>query len=292
MLEQLGQTLLETPRVDRQPRVQQIWSTAQIVVNTIYVLLVIAGGVILMSAETLESSYTIKDIAPRLVVAFIAANVSSQVAGLAIGLANALAAALLGHGLTPQAAADTLAQRLDQNLDAGGVLIVLLVLAALVFAVALSIVYVMRMTLTIVLVSAAPILLACHALPQTEGLAFLWWRALAGVLAVQVTQALVFVITLRVLLTPDNGGVLTTDNQGWDLLIVICMLYVLLRIPTWIMRRVMHGGGRGLVGLVVRVMVLRRIVTSPLIRTLAHRARKTPKSGERPRPGPGGGEGS
>jgi hypothetical protein len=42
---------------------------------------------------------------------------------------------------------------------------------------------VVRVALLILLVAAAPLALICHALPQTEGLARLWWRATAACLA-------------------------------------------------------------------------------------------------------------
>jgi hypothetical protein len=43
-----------------------------------------------------------------------------------------------------------------------------------------------RFVVLIVLAAAAPLALALHALPQTDGLARLWWQATAGALAVPV----------------------------------------------------------------------------------------------------------
>jgi hypothetical protein len=42
-----------------------------------------------------------------------------------------------------------------------------------------------------VLIAVAPFALACHALPQTEGIARWWWRAFTAILAIQSAQAVV-----------------------------------------------------------------------------------------------------
>ena len=195
-----------------------------------------------MGHETLQTSYTVKDIAPRLVLGMAAANFSTLFTGKAIDVANALAAALLGDDVSAATAGKMLADRLTQNAAAGSVFLILLVLVAIVFALVLAVVYVVRLTLTIILIAAAPLALACHALPQTEEWARLWWRLLTGMLLIQVAQALVFIIAIKVMLAP--GGPITDDSQGWDLLIVICLLYVLVRIPSWIMQQVMHMNTR------------------------------------------------
>jgi hypothetical protein len=257
----LGATLLTTPQVEQIPRVQQIWSGTLAVANSMFVLLVIAGGLIVMGYETLQTSYTVKDIAPRLILGFVAANFSWLLAGKAIEFANALAGALLGPGINPRVASQMLADRIEQNLAAGGVFLVLLVLVAIVFAVVLSLLYVIRLTVTILLVAAAPLALACHALPQTDSFARLWWRALTGVLAIQVAQALVFIVALRVMLTPDGALAISDDSQFFDLLIIICLLYILIRIPSWITHQILRGGlGRSPVTHLARYAVLRSTI--------------------------------
>jgi len=63
--------------------------------------------------------------------------------------------------------------------------------------------------LTVVLLAMAPLALACHGLPQTEGVARWWWRAFAGILAIQAAQALVLVAAVRVFLSP-----------GWSVIVL------------------------------------------------------------------------
>ncbi|MFI9389231.1 hypothetical protein ACIG5F_49200, partial [Kutzneria sp. NPDC052558] len=68
--------------------------------------------------------------------------------------------------------------------------------------VGLLVTYVVRAVVTIMLVVAAPLCIACHALPQTDGVARWWWRSFAAVLAIQIAQALTLVVAIRVFLAP------------------------------------------------------------------------------------------
>ena len=89
-------------------RVRELWAMSVGLANAGYVLLVCAGGVLLMTNETLQARYTIKDVAPRLVVGLVASNTSLVLVSVGIDLANALSRALLGPGVDPAQARATL----------------------------------------------------------------------------------------------------------------------------------------------------------------------------------------
>ncbi|WP_329242766.1 hypothetical protein OG417_44695 [Actinoallomurus sp. NBC_01490] len=242
----LGKSLLATPQLDEWDRVQGLWTGSLVVANACYVLLVVIGGLTLMGHQSLQSSYTVKDIAPRLVVGMVASNISLLLVGKAITFANALAAALLGEGVDPGAAAGQFQKIIIHALNPSdvGIFIVVVAIWAVVLGTILLLIYIVRIMLTILLIAAAPLALACHALPQTEGLAKLWWRALAGVLAIQVAQALVFITAMKVLFTTDMVtwfGVHTPKDQV-NLWMTVCLMYILIRIPSWISRVVWQGG--------------------------------------------------
>ena len=95
----LGRSVLATPDVTGPGGVADLWGAAAAIANTVVVLLVLAGGAVVMGHETVQTRYAAKDIAPRMVLAVIAANASLPVAGMAIALANSLSAALLGPGV-------------------------------------------------------------------------------------------------------------------------------------------------------------------------------------------------
>jgi len=175
---------------------------------------VLAGGALVMGHETLQTRYAAKHIAPRIVIAVIAANASLAIVGIAIHLANSLSQALLGPGVDPNNATGVLTQLVTGTLASGGIFLVLLDLVATVLALVLLAVYVIRVALLVLLIAAAPLALVCHALPHTEGIARLWWRAIAGLLAIQVAQALVLITALRVFFASDGHATLGLTSTG------------------------------------------------------------------------------
>lgn len=244
VLDLLGKTILATPLVTGPGRVRDLWGTSAAIANTAMGLLALVGATIAMTHETLQTRYGLKEVAPRLVVAVIAVNASLGLAGQAITLANALSRAFLGSEIEAQEASLGMKALVLVPIDDGGIFLVLIGGVAAALALVLLVVYVVRVALVILLVAAAPLALSAHALPHTEGLARLWWRALAGLLAVQVGQALVFVAALRVFFAADGRSTLGLSAGGnlVDLLIVITLLWVLLRIPVWVGRAVFSSG--------------------------------------------------
>jgi hypothetical protein len=255
----LGHTLLATPTVTAQGRVGELWQMTQGIADAFLVLFVLIGGAIVMGHETLQTRTAIKDVLPRIVIAAIAVNASLSVAGLAISIADALSQAVLGQGVDPAQAAVVLRQLILGSLADGGIFVVLLGGAVAVLAIVLLATYIIRLALVVLLIVGAPICLVCHALPQTEGLARLWWRAFSGTLAVQVAQSLVLVTALRVFLAsggPANLGVASSGGVV-DLLVSACLCWVLVKIPSWVSRVVFSGSrGRGGIGRVARDVII------------------------------------
>ncbi len=255
----LGHTLLATPNVTAQSRVGQLWQMTEGIADAFLVLFVLVGGAIVMGHETIQTRTAIKDVLPRIVVAAVAVNASLSLAGLAISTADSLSQAVLGQGVDPSGAAVVLRQLVLGSLADGGIFVVLLGGVVAVLAIILLATYIVRLALVILLIVAAPICLVCHALPQTEGLAKLWWRAFAGTLAVQVAQSLVLVTALRVFLAsggPANLGIASTGGLV-DLLVSACLCWVLVKIPGWVSKVVFSGSrGHGGLGRVVRDVII------------------------------------
>jgi hypothetical protein len=164
--------------------------------------------------------------------------------------------------VNPSNATAVLTQLVTAPLGSGGIFLVLMGLVAAVLGVVLLAVYVIRVALLILLVAVAPIALTCHALPQTDGLARLWWRAVAGLLAIQVGQAVVLITALRVFFTANGHTVLGLTSSGGlvDMLVAICLLYILIRIPGWVSKAVFAGTGHspGSAARAVKTMVVYR----------------------------------
>jgi hypothetical protein len=231
----VGRALLSTPQIAGEASVRSYWQASLGVADALLVLVVIAGGVLVMGHETLQSRYAVKDVLPRLAVAAIAANLSLLVCEQMVSVANALAAGLLGGGVSPEQVGHTLQTLVLNEIEKRGIFLVLVALVCALLAVALIVVYLVRAVGIIFLVGAAPICLLAHGLPQTEGLARLWWRLMFAALGVQVAQALVLAGAVHVFFSQGGHATLGLAGKGdfVDLLLALCLLFVLFRIPFW-----------------------------------------------------------
>jgi hypothetical protein len=260
----VGRTLLSTPQIAGEPDVRSYWQLAAGVADSMLVLVAMAAGALVMGHETLQSSYALKDILPRLAVAGIAANASLAVAGQMVNFANVLATGLLGNGVDPEQAGHTLELLVLHAVADGGIFLVLLGLACALLAVALLIVYLVRAALIVLLVCAAPLMLLAHGLPQTEGFARLWWRAMIAALGVQVAQALALAATVHVFFASGHRVLgVGTGGSLIDLLLVLCLFWVLLRIPFWA-KELAFSGRPSTTARVAKTYVMAKVVRGGL----------------------------
>ena len=288
LLTLVGETLLSSPQAGAIPAVHAMWTTSLAIADSACVLLAVIGAVIVMSHETLQTSYSAKDIAPRLVTGFLAANLSLVLISQAITAANALSAALSGSGVTPSTAASALLGTLTAPLSGGGVFLALLALAGAVLALVLVVVYVLRLMALVLLTAAAPLALAAYALPQTAWAARWWCRALTACLAIQVAQALVLTAAVRVF---SSAGWLPLHGSSGVLpvLTAICLLYIMMRIPWWISRPVLSAFGHSPARRAARFAFYATVASrvSPLLRGAAAGNRPASRAGGQGR-GPAG----
>jgi hypothetical protein len=261
VLDALGRTVLVTPDPSTNPRVRDLWSSAAVISNTCFVLLVVVGGLLAMGHETVQTRTAAKDVLPRLVVGFVAANTSLPIVGQAVRFANAVSRAFTGQGAQAGAGL-TFSQLIVVPVAGDSIFLVLLGLVVLVLAVVLLLTCIGRAAVIVVLSVGGPLMLAFHALPQTDRIANLWWRALAAALGVQVAQAFTLVTAVRVFLVSDGDPAagLSAGGRLVDILVVICLLWVCIRIPTWARHLVFTGARRSLVGTVIRTLILAKAV--------------------------------
>ena len=249
LLSWVGSTLLSTPTLADLPRVGELWEQSRLVVVAVYSLVVMLAGVVLMGHESVQVRYSIREIAPRLVVGFLAANLSLIVGDHAIRLANATSLAVLGDGLDPQtsgkAVTELFVSIVANSLVTGGLFAGALSVVLTVLLLALLVGYIVRVALTVILLAGAPLPLMCHGLPQTEGLAYWFWRAGAGVLGIQVGQSLTLICALKVFLEPGGFHFFGATADGLvNLVVLIALVWILVKIPGWVLRQVQIGGGR------------------------------------------------
>jgi hypothetical protein len=256
LLDLLSKTLLTTPSPQSLPRIGELWANSWQILLACYALLVLIAGVLVMAHETLQTQHSIKQIAPRLVVGFLAGALNLWAASQAIEIANAVTQAIMGGGLDASSAGETLRNLVLGPLNGGFfVIFVGVVLAGMLLV--LLVTYIVRVVLTLVLVVGGPLAMMCHGLPHTEGIAVWWWKAFGGCLAIQLAQSLALITGVRVFLAPGGFTLFGPTASGLvNLLLVLALLYILIKIPFWILGSLRGSGRRSLTGTVVRAYVI------------------------------------
>lgn len=255
LLDLLGHTLLITPEPEQIPGLGAAWTGSWHLLLTAYGVLVLLAGLIIMSYQTLQARYTVKELAPRLVIGFLAGTLSLFLATKGIQIANALSSAVLGEGIDQAALTRSLITMVEGSLHGGGLFFGVLGLVTVALLLVLLVVFAVRVIVTILLVAAAPIVLMLHALPHTEGIAFWWWKSYGGVLAIQIGQSLVLVVTVKVFFAPGGFTVLgPTPSALVNVLLCIALLYILIKIPFWFLAP-LRSGRPSLLGRVVRGVI-------------------------------------
>lgn len=253
LLELLGKTVLSTPDPSMLPGVGQAWNESWQLMLAFYGSVVVIAGLILMAYETLQTRYTIKEIAPRLAIGFLAGTLSLFLATQGIEISNAVSAALMTGAVNPDTAAKAMTDMILGSLNGGAGWLLFIGLALAVMLVVLLLTFIVRVVATILLIAAAPILLMWHALPHTEGVAIFWWKAYGLLLVIPIGQAAAVTVALRVFFTPGGFTVFgPTLNGLTNLLFCVALMWVLVKIPFWCLQPLRGGGGRSLLGSLVR----------------------------------------
>lgn len=255
--------LLATPDVTGLPQIRALTGRAVWIVDTVFVLAFVAAGVLTMTGGGHDRlRYEVKDLLPRMVVGFVAAHVSQPVCGALINLGNAAVVAFTGDGADHDGALTAVRTHLLAGRDKTAALLFVVTAAIVVVLVATTLIGMIGRIIAVLLLTAvAPLALACHAMPQTDPAARLWWRSYTGALAVPVAQSLLLTAGQWMLLDPDNllpALGLPVDPGGTvNLLIVVVLLWTTARVPK-LMRRLSGSAGRtpGVLGSVVRVVLV------------------------------------
>jgi hypothetical protein len=249
MLELIGKTVLATPQIAGQDRVGDLWLISLGIADGLLILFVLAGAALVMTHETLHTRYALKEMLPRIALAAILVNASLSLSGQMISAANALSAGFLAGGVDPAEASLQLKHFILGAIAGSGIFVILLGLVAAALAVFLFILYVVRAALILILVAGAPLMLLTHALPQTDGLARLWWRGMTAALGVQVAQALVLATAVRVFFSSGGREALGLSVTGnlVDLLVCLSLFWILIKIPFWAKDLAFSPGRSGVV---------------------------------------------
>ncbi|MDG6104012.1 hypothetical protein Daura_23170 [Dactylosporangium aurantiacum] len=263
----LAATAYTTPDVTTLPQVTTISNRLLLIVNASFGLAILAAAVMVMGRETVQSRYGLAELGPRLVIGWIAANFAAPICGWMIGFGNSVTVAVTGASISPERDLRQLTAVLTACLSSQNdalltavIAMILVVLTGMLLAT-----WIIRIGTLVVVVSVAPLALACHATPFTDGAARLWWRSFGVLLGTVTAQALALHVTLSVLLDPAAnlpGMMLPKDPTGngtVNLLIIVCLLWATLRIPALLRRGLGGGRQQSVVGVVLRMAVMQKL---------------------------------
>jgi hypothetical protein len=267
----LSATVFVSPDVTQLPQVTAFASTSLGIVNACYVLAFLWMAILVMGRDTIQAKYGPGELIPRLIIGLIAANFSIPLCSTLIQLANAVTAALTSQDITAPGSMQhlrttTTAALNNQNgANPASFLLLLIGLLIAVLVGVLVVQFIIRLGVLVVAVGIAPIALALHGTPQTEGAAKLWWRTILATLGTVVMQAVALHTTLTIFLNPDtNVDVLGLPLPGGDpgavmnLLIVVCLLWGVIKIPG-MMRRYVTQGRPSAMGMIFRVVLVQQL---------------------------------
>jgi len=259
--------LLISPDVTGLPQIQALTGTSTWVVDTCFVLVFLAAGALIMVTGGDERSrYTVKDLAPRMVVGFICAHFSTLLVGQAIGLANGLTAGLTSDRVDHTGAMAAIRNQVQAAgaSPANALLVVILIAIIAVLLAMTTFGLMVRFGVLLVLAAIAPIALACHALPQTDPVARLWWRSFGGCLLTPALQAFTLQAGATMLLDPNAAlptlGIPNDPLAMANLFVVLVLLWTTVKIPGLVRQYVIQGGrGNNFLGMIVRVVLVQQI---------------------------------
>lgn len=246
----LTATFFMSPDVTVLPQAQSLADRSLIVVNTVYVLVVIVAGTVGMTHGTLQIRYEVKDLIPRMVFGFVMANFGTALCRLTIEVANALTGAMVAEPASGPDVVRFVSARIVSAASSPPAALLCVVIGLIIVALfyLLLVSWVVRVATLIVLAGIAPVALACYGLPQLQGAAQLWWRALLGCLGVPLLQALCFTTGANLLLDPQhNVPILLGLGTGVrtdviNLLVAASLLWLTVRIPKLMGRFVTRSG--------------------------------------------------
>jgi hypothetical protein len=257
--------LLVSPDVTGLPQVQALTGKSVWIVDTVFVLAFVATGTLTMLGGSERARYEVKDLLPRLIVAFVAAHFSPLFCGLLIEAANAFTAAVTDQSLGGTGALTAVGRHVQSAASnpQSPLLAAILIAIITVLLANTALGLLTRFGVLLILAVIAPVALAMHALPQTDPIARLWWRSIGGCLVTPCLQALTLQAGTWMLLDPAHLlpmlGLPGDPTGVVNLLVVIVLLYTTVKIPSLVRRHVTRaGGGPNVLGAVVRVVLVQQ----------------------------------
>jgi hypothetical protein len=201
------------------------------VVAASYAIVITIGGMLVMSHESLQTRYTIREIAPRLIVGFLLAGFSFWICLQALDVNNTIAESFRAVDYWDE---EFKLSTIQGDLRDGPymkdptisdlLIDIVYVLITSVCILMLLLMSFMRNVAWFFVVALSPIGLACHGLPATEWGAQLWWRMLGACMASSIGQSILIWIYVSLTENDMPGMIGPVHIESVYLIVVVWMM--------------------------------------------------------------------
>ncbi|HWD08319.1 MAG TPA: hypothetical protein VHA57_04405 [Actinomycetota bacterium] len=219
-----------TPSLDSEARVQQLWKILLMVADALLLLLIVVGAVMVIAGDW--SYLEAKALAPRVIVAGVAANLSLIITGLAIGWSNDLVKGFLSFGNA------TLSPAVSNMISTERTAVILALL--LIVVLLLLVANLLRLVIVLTLAVAGPLMIVFGVLPASDGIARMWYRAMAACLIAPVVQALLMVLGVWIAASGSPFASTFSSVAGSNLVDSVMLIVIILLMaisPLWMLKR-------------------------------------------------------
>lgn len=247
--------LTSTPSLLNNSVIMNFWLVCVGIVDSLFIIAVALIGLQVMSATSFGfEDVDVRQVLPRVGLAFIGANVSLFLADYAIVACNALVSAVLNStgGLNHAWVADAVN---PATLISGTTPLIILVflILFLIVSIVLLLMYISRLIIISVGAVLSPFVFLLLVLPKTADMAEAAIRSYLVTVFTVFVHVIIIQLSASYLTLPGNS-----NNSLISISVAIGLFFVLMKVPSLMMQLVMHTTNNGMVkklgGQIINVM--------------------------------------
>ena len=247
--------LTSTPSLLNNSVIMNFWLVCVGIVDSLFIITVALIGLQVMSATSFGfEDVDVRQVLPRVGLAFICANVSLFLADYAIVACNALVSAVLNStgGLNHAWVADAVNPATLINGTTPLIVLVFLILF-LIVSIVLLLMYISRLIIISVGAVLSPFVFLLLVLPKTADMAEAAIRSYLVTVFTVFVHVIIIQLSASFLTLPGNS-----NNSLISISVAIGLFFVLMKVPSLMMQLVMHTTNNGMVkklgGQIINVM--------------------------------------
>jgi len=204
----------------------------------VLILLVIASLKAIAGSVSGYGLYTAKSIIPRCVFAVVGGYFSLWLCQLVLDINWAMSYDVVGNSSILTDPMQGFYEKLIEQASMGSSFVLLIATLVLIIMLAiLFIIYHLRYAIILVLAVLSPLAMTCYILDDTQYITFTWLKSYIGIVFLQFLH----VVVLSVFESTMFSGADVLSNC----LISLCMIYIMLKLPGWLLRGATVGGASG-----------------------------------------------